>query len=149
MDTHVHQIAAKHYGFRSGGSSKKVTMTPRLYDEINRKLADTWGEYAGWAHSVSDRPFLHTLELTEKQVFFTSDLKVFSTYGMQASSTSMESTPSSTRSATPSSNKRTRKTVPIDTDELPVIISQDVGNSVIEGTSLAERVKRRRRNVVY
>lgn len=52
VDTHVHQIATKHYGLRSLGSSKKVSMTPKLYDEINSKLADTWGKYAGWAHSV-------------------------------------------------------------------------------------------------
>ena len=52
VDTHVHQIVTKHYGFRSLGSSKKVSMTPKLYDEINTKLADTWGDYAGWAHSV-------------------------------------------------------------------------------------------------
>lgn len=66
VDTHVHQIAMKHYGFRSIGSSKKVTMTPRLYDEINTKLADTWGEHAGWAHSVRSQHHLHTLELIRK-----------------------------------------------------------------------------------
>ncbi|KAF8557274.1 DNA glycosylase [Imleria badia] len=125
VDTHVLQIATKHYGFRSLGSSKKVSMTPKLYDEINSKLAGTWGEYAGWAHSV----------------LFTADLKVFSSYGMPASpSTSIKVTPSSTPTTTsaslPSSNKRTRNT---DTDELPVMI--------VEDTSLAERVKRRRRAI--
>ena len=64
MDTHVHQIATKHYGFRSLGSSKKVIMTPKLYDEINSKLADTWGEYAGWAHSVGSYRHIHNLYLT-------------------------------------------------------------------------------------
>ena len=27
-------------------------MTPKLYDEVSTKLANVWGEYAGWAHSV-------------------------------------------------------------------------------------------------
>ncbi|KAH0827059.1 DNA glycosylase [Lanmaoa asiatica] len=139
VDTHVHQIATKHYGFRSPGSSKKTSMTPKLYDEINSKLADTWGEYAGWAHSV----------------LFTADLKIFSSYGMPASpSTSLEVTPSSTPTATPaswpSSNKRTRKTALLDTDELPVNVdptSQDDVNDPIVDTSLTERVKKRRRAI--
>lgn len=55
VDTHVHQIAHKHYGVRmaSGGKTGKVAMTAKLYDEVSTKLADVWGEYAGWAHSVS------------------------------------------------------------------------------------------------
>lgn len=52
VDTHVHQIAIKHYGLR-GSSSVKASMTPKLYDEVNAKLANVWGDYAGWAHSVS------------------------------------------------------------------------------------------------
>jgi N-glycosylase/DNA lyase len=54
VDTHVHQIAHKHYGVRmaSGGKAGKVVMTPKLYDEVSTKLADVWGEYAGWAHSA-------------------------------------------------------------------------------------------------
>jgi N-glycosylase/DNA lyase len=53
VDTHVHQIAIKHYGLRTvGGSKRKGVMTPRIYDEVATKLADIWGEYAGWAHSV-------------------------------------------------------------------------------------------------
>ena len=50
MDTHVHQIAVKHYGMSGKG---KTTMTPKLYDEVNDRLAKVWGPYAGWAHSVS------------------------------------------------------------------------------------------------
>jgi N-glycosylase/DNA lyase len=50
VDTHVHQIAIKHYGLRS---STKNNMTPKLYEDVNQKLAGVWGEYAGWAHSVS------------------------------------------------------------------------------------------------
>jgi hypothetical protein len=32
----------------------KVPMTPKLYEEVATKLADVWGDYAGWAHSVGD-----------------------------------------------------------------------------------------------
>lgn len=53
VDTHVHQIAIKHYGIH-GKSGTKVNMTPKLYDEVNSKLAKVWGDYAGWAHSVSN-----------------------------------------------------------------------------------------------
>ncbi|KAH6918358.1 N-glycosylase/DNA lyase [Coprinopsis sp. MPI-PUGE-AT-0042] len=63
VDTHVHQIAVKHYGLK--GSSGKLTMTPKIYDEVNSKLQALWGDYAGWAHSV----------------LFTADLKIFANYG--------------------------------------------------------------------
>lgn len=53
MDTHVHQIAIKHYGLRTvGGSKGKSPMTPRIYNEVATKLADIWGGYAGWAHTA-------------------------------------------------------------------------------------------------
>ena len=32
----------------------KIPMTPKLYEEVATKLADVWGDYAGWAHSVCD-----------------------------------------------------------------------------------------------
>lgn len=68
VDTHVHQIAIKHYGLRTvGGSKGKGVMTPRIYNEVATKLADIWGEYAGWAHSV----------------LFTADLKAFSSFGIK------------------------------------------------------------------
>jgi N-glycosylase/DNA lyase len=51
VDTHVYQIAIKHYGLRVS-SGTKANMTPKLYDEVNMKLAKIWGDYAGWAHSV-------------------------------------------------------------------------------------------------
>ncbi|KAF8843580.1 DNA glycosylase [Paxillus ammoniavirescens] len=132
VDTHVHQIAMKHYGFHTpGGSKGKVAMTPKLYDEINSKLADIWGDYAGWAHSV----------------LFTADLKVFSLYGMPMSPpASIEATPPSaplpaTPSDTPSRGSRTRAKVPLDVEALPHHL--EVGS-----TSLAERVKKRRRTNV-
>lgn len=51
MDTHVYQIAVKHYGLK--GTPGKGTMSPKLYEAVNSKLANIWGAYAGWAHSVS------------------------------------------------------------------------------------------------
>ena len=33
-------------------------MSPKLYDEVSTKLAAIWGDYAGWAHSVSDLYFV-------------------------------------------------------------------------------------------
>jgi 3-methyladenine DNA glycosylase/8-oxoguanine DNA glycosylase len=51
VDTHVHQIAAKHYGIKAKGGGKGGAKRP--YDEVNEKLAAIWGPYAGWAHSVS------------------------------------------------------------------------------------------------
>ncbi|KIJ69005.1 hypothetical protein HYDPIDRAFT_80079 [Hydnomerulius pinastri MD-312] len=138
VDTHVHQIATKHYGLRPpGGSKGKTAMTPKLYDEINTKLADIWGDYAGWAHSV----------------LFTSDLKVFSSYGIPMSpSSSTEATPSVTPSDTPSRSKRSRKKALLDADALPVIVEPEVSKSDLSAplhidSSLAERVKKRRRTV--
>ena len=55
VDTHVHQIAHKHYGVKMpSAKGGKVPMTPKLYEEVATKLADVWGDYAGWAHSVCD-----------------------------------------------------------------------------------------------
>lgn len=61
VDTHVHQIALKHYGFKSM-SRGKATMTPKLYEELNDKFLSIWGDYAGWAHSVGFR-FLHFFKI--------------------------------------------------------------------------------------
>jgi len=53
VDTHVHQIAVKHYHLPGlSGSKGKGTMTPKLYNEISDRLGGIWGKYAGWAHSV-------------------------------------------------------------------------------------------------
>ncbi|KAF8758390.1 DNA glycosylase [Rhizoctonia solani] len=51
VDTHVQQIATKMYGFKFQGKQPKA-MNPKLYSEIASKFANTWGPYAGWAHSV-------------------------------------------------------------------------------------------------
>jgi len=56
VDTHVHQIAHKHYGVKiPSAKGGKVPMTPKLYEEVATKLADVWGDYAGWAQSVGGR----------------------------------------------------------------------------------------------
>ena len=55
VDTHVYQIAVKHYGMKPPNAGK-ATMSPRLYEEISTKFFNTWGEYAGWAQTVS-QPF--------------------------------------------------------------------------------------------
>jgi N-glycosylase/DNA lyase len=52
VDTHVHQIAIKHYGLKGASNGKKATMTTKIYDDVNTKLLNVWGDYAGWAHSV-------------------------------------------------------------------------------------------------
>ncbi|KAJ4487843.1 DNA glycosylase, partial [Lentinula aciculospora] len=65
VDTHVHQIAIKHYGMK-GPTKNKVNMTPKLYEELCTKFVQVWGGYAGWAHSV----------------LFTSDLKSFALHGL-------------------------------------------------------------------
>jgi N-glycosylase/DNA lyase len=79
VDTHVHQIALKHYGFKSL-SRGKATMTPKLYEDLNLKFFSIWGDYAGWAHSV----------------LFTADLKSFSSYGLEPPSSVLPPSNSST-----------------------------------------------------
>ncbi|KAF7305074.1 N-glycosylase/DNA lyase [Mycena kentingensis (nom. inval.)] len=87
VDTHVFQIAVKHYGLRASLTSKP-NMTPKLYADINSLLVQKWGDYSGWAQSV----------------LFTSDLKVFANY--DASSSVALPTPP----PTPSPSPRKRKT---------------------------------------
>lgn len=77
VDTHVHQIAIKHYGMR-GSSGAKQNMTPKLYDEVNNKLTTVWGEYAGWAHSVRISYFFKKKKLClsiSSQTFRSSSLR--------------------------------------------------------------------------
>ncbi|KAF7294858.1 N-glycosylase/DNA lyase [Mycena indigotica] len=75
VDTHVYQVAVKHYGLK--GSSSKPNMTPKLYADINTRLASIWGEWAGWAQSV----------------LFASDLKAFSSYDASANAAETLPTP--------------------------------------------------------
>ncbi|KAI5835056.1 DNA glycosylase [Schizophyllum commune Tattone D] len=146
VDTHVHQIAAKHYGLRVGGKSTngKVPMTPKIYDEVNTKLAGIWGEYAGWAHSV----------------LFTSDLRAFATYGLETPTPTKGKallddplpTPPITPSPAPTGKKAKRKAadeVPapsdyfsVKTEETSAFLAED------SSLSLAERIKTRKRKRV-
>lgn len=158
VDTHVHQIAVKHYGM-SGSSKSKMAMTPKLYDEVSNKLAAVWGDHAGWAHSV----------------LFTSDLKSFASYGLPS--------PSPSPSIRTETLQRARKTKQMDTmmpPSTPTIGKRKRGRPVSssikvelssaaeqscdimvqtrsplalhddfgEHTSMVDRVKQRRRRVI-
>ncbi|KAI0256938.1 DNA glycosylase [Lactifluus subvellereus] len=135
VDTHVHQIAVKHYGFR-GASGTKQAMSPKLYDAISEKFYSVWGDYAGWAHSV----------------LFTADLKSFSDYGLPTPTPSPSkqdvaiSRPAEDYFSVPvrSSRKQSAKKVRTrDTSERGGALPIDHGAA--EASSLAERVKKRRR----
>lgn len=52
VDTHVWQIAARDYKFRLKGK-KVVSMTKDVYNGVGDFFRNLWGEYAGWAHSVT------------------------------------------------------------------------------------------------
>ncbi|PBK78309.1 DNA glycosylase [Armillaria solidipes] len=125
VDTHVHQIAIKHYGFK-GSLKGKSPMTPKLYEDVNSKLVNVWGDYAGWAHSV----------------LFTSDLKSFASYGVQ------DPTPSSP--AKGSKRSRVESVLPTPpTTPLPSPLKRKASSVPLESSNepdtLAERVKRLRR----
>ncbi|KAL4246100.1 type-1 OGG1 family protein [Abortiporus biennis] len=131
VDTHVHQIAVKYYKMPS---SKVKTMTPKLYNEVNTRLAAIWGEYAGWAHSV----------------LFTSDLKSFSTYGLTQPSTSTTPSPDSTvpsplQSPPPSAAKRKRNCKASIVVSTSIEEEYSLAQTGSEGLGIAERVKRRKR----
>ncbi|EJD02464.1 DNA glycosylase [Fomitiporia mediterranea MF3/22] len=168
VDTHVHQIALKHYGMRSSGV--KTAMTPKLYDEVNARLAKIWGNYAGWAHSI----------------LFTADLKSFSTYGLPTPSPTPSPSVSPTKSSkpsrkpqiqiatqtadsrSPSLTRGNRKRTQVDLNAASSLSSSLLSSSPIASTivkteveavslkeevsasdgSLADRVKRRRRIAV-
>lgn len=51
VDTHVYQIAIKHYGMK-GMKGGKAALSPKLYEDVNAKFFSIWGQYAGWAHTV-------------------------------------------------------------------------------------------------
>lgn len=59
----MYQIGVKHYGLRGGRSGSKVPMTPKLYDEVQKRLSAVWGPYAGWAQSVRGFPVLMFIRL--------------------------------------------------------------------------------------
>ncbi|KAF9469159.1 DNA glycosylase [Collybia nuda] len=119
VDTHVHQIAVKHYGLKSAATTaNKINMTPKLYDELSSHLFSLWGNHAGWAHSV----------------LFTADLRSFSSYGLK-SPTSPSASPAKRKRNSPKSVK----------DEVVSLGSLPDMATSLDVLSLAERVKRRRR----
>ena len=60
VDTHVFQIASRHY-LKHLSSSKSKTISEKVYNEVSSALQQRFGKYAGWAHSV----------------LFTADLSMF------------------------------------------------------------------------
>jgi N-glycosylase/DNA lyase len=134
VDTHVLQIAMKHYGFR-GVSGTKQAMSPKLYEAISDKFHGAWGNYAGWAHSV----------------LFTADLKAFSDYGLVTPVPSPKkqdalihsAAADSSSAAVRSARKRNAKQVHVqDAPKSEEVLGKD---NLAEASSLAERVKKRRR----
>ncbi|KAH9945908.1 DNA glycosylase [Epithele typhae] len=138
VDTHVYQIAVKHYGLR-------------VYDEVCGKLAAVWGSHAGWAHSV----------------LFTADLKSFASYGISTSSTpptpsltpdrisdESDTSPGLLTPHSALSNKRKRgpskkaSAIKITEEVLVQLDVSRVTSSVEDETSLIDRVKRRKRTNV-
>ncbi|KDN49328.1 hypothetical protein RSAG8_02030, partial [Rhizoctonia solani AG-8 WAC10335] len=144
VDTHVQQIATKMYGFRSQGKRPKA-MNPRLYrlySEIASKFTDTWGSYAGWAHSV----------------LFTADLKSFANFGLDSTAAAMAhdaTLPLPSRA--PVVDKNPLDEQPVPTNESEISSRKPGTHNLVEcqgetreasedlDTTLAERVKRRRR----
>jgi N-glycosylase/DNA lyase len=134
VDTHVHQIATKHYGFR-GMSGTKQTMSPKLYDAISEKFRNIWGDYAGWAHSV----------------LFTAELKAFSDYSLLTPSPSPSKVATVSRgpedyfSAEIHPQRKRKAKGKRSQDALGQGSASCTEVSPAESGSLAERVKKRRR----
>ncbi|KAI7869961.1 OGG1 protein type 2e [Spinellus fusiger] len=53
VDTHVWQIALRDYGFKTKHPRTK-TLTAKLYDQIGDHFRGLFGDYSGWAQSVSE-----------------------------------------------------------------------------------------------
>ncbi|KAG6898339.1 hypothetical protein C0992_009014 [Termitomyces sp. T32_za158] len=125
VDTHVHQIAMKYYGLKGSSNGKKVNMTPKLYEDVNAKLFNVWGDYAGWAHSV----------------LFTADLKSFASYGLAEVNSPAKDvkgiSPAMSMPPLSSPSKRTHDQL------LKTTVDSDFTTE--NNYTLAERVKRRRR----
>ncbi|KAI5815424.1 DNA glycosylase [Pyronema omphalodes] len=146
VDTHVLQIAQRDYGF---GKTKNKTLTAKTYDAIGEHFRNLWGEEAGWAHSV----------------LFTADLKSFSE---QLVKTKTETTSVSVKKERVVVKKetgtgvegevkeqtRTTKRVRVKVEvreevkeEIKEEFKEKIWDDDVNGvpSSLAERVKRRRR----
>lgn len=103
-------------------------MTPKLYDQISKRLSDIWGEYSGWAHSV----------------LFTADLKAFSAYGLHEDH---ESPSTSVAPSVVSESARSTKEPGPSSKRKPSSTTESGSYWQDEGTHLFERVKKRRRGV--
>ncbi|XP_048244931.1 N-glycosylase/DNA lyase-like isoform X1 [Haliotis rufescens] len=93
VDTHVWQIAARHYIPKLQHSK---SLTDKLYREIGDSFRTLWGEYAGWAHSV----------------LFAADLKHFKDIDkteVKKKSSNVVKRPAQARSKDTTSAKRTKK----------------------------------------
>ena len=152
VDTHVLQIATKHYGFR-GVSGTKQAMSPKLYETISEKFHGVWGNYAGWAHSVSFSFRARNALIPGPQVLFTADLKAFSDYGLVTPVPSPRKQVASTyrvagdSSSDPVRSARKRSVKKVQTQDAPELqegLRTDDDDSA-EASSLVERVKKRRR----
>lgn len=139
-------------------------MTPKIYDEVNTKLYNVWGDHAGWAHSVRRiiaNPVGLSYAYILPEVLFTADLKSFSNYGLPTPSPSVQpDTPAKRSSAAKSSN--TLLPTPPETPVpslLPLkrksgvqvkteIVADTLSDVLPDTISLVERVKKRRRTVV-
>lgn len=65
VDTHVWQIAHRDYGFNKKGKS----LTSKLYIEIGDHFRLLFGDYSGWAHSVS---FFFKAEASSQLIYYFS-----------------------------------------------------------------------------
>ncbi|KAA8893467.1 DNA glycosylase [Sphaerosporella brunnea] len=128
VDTHVLQIAQRDYGF---GKTKNKTLTKATYDAIGEHFRKLWGDEAGWAHSVlftadlrafSERLVVKTEETTETETVSTKKKRVRKEANGEGPEVVEEK-----------KNKVKKVKVEVDLDRLEV------------ATTLAERVKRRRR----
>jgi len=133
----VYQIALKYYGLKgsSVSSGKKVSVTPKIYNDINAKLVNIWGDYAGWAHSI----------------LFTADLKSFASYGHDVTSASAAQSSSSSESLPGGMVQTTSQDILPIPPMAPLSSTPskrahlDLAGADLEGTvTLAKCVKRRR-----
>jgi N-glycosylase/DNA lyase len=153
VDTHVLQIATKHYGFR-GLSGTKQTMSPKLYEVRSDKFHGVWGNHAGRAHSVSflshSRSATHALPAGIIHCRSQGILRLWSRHSLL--SPKKQDRPIHRAAADPSSaavrsaRKRNANRVQSQ-DAIPKLREGMCADhdGPAEASSLAERVKKRRR----
>ena len=154
VDTHVWQIAQRDYGFGKGGKTK--TLTKATYDAVGEHFRKVFGKEAGWAHSVLFAADLKVFEertvvKKEKVVKQEVEVEVEGVDG-EKKRVKVESVKKEVKVEKKITKRMKREpledTQPVDQERLADIKAEDVKLEDDEGiTSLAERVKRRRRNV--